>query len=167
MAQDPNGKDHAVALTHSATIRETTSAPADRVWAIIADGWTYGAWVVGASRVRSVDEAWPAVGATLHHSVGVWPLVRDDVTSVLEVESGRRLLLAARVHPVGTQAVELTITPSGEGSIVTMREEVTHGPLRLVPRRLRQVGLTLRNREAVRRLCLLAARSPDDAREGR
>nr|WP_257909227.1 SRPBCC family protein [Janibacter limosus] len=70
----------------TAPVRWTTTAPRERVWSVIEDGWTYAAWVVGASRVRSVDESWPAEGTQLHHSVGVWPLVRDDRTSVVEVD---------------------------------------------------------------------------------
>jgi len=39
------------------------SAPAKDVWPILADGWTYSAWVVGTVKIREIDPAWPAVGS--------------------------------------------------------------------------------------------------------
>ena len=58
------------------------NATPDQVWEVLSDGWLYPLWVVGASRMREVDDAWPALGARLHHSVGTWPLLhrrRDRV----------------------------------------------------------------------------------------
>jgi uncharacterized protein YndB with AHSA1/START domain len=73
------------------TVNERTinASPKD-VWEVLADGWMYPLWVVGASRMRDVDPHWPEVGSKLHHSVGVWPGLIDDNTEVLEVEPGRR-----------------------------------------------------------------------------
>ena len=31
-------------------------ATPDQVWQVLADGWLYPLWVVGASRMRDVDE---------------------------------------------------------------------------------------------------------------
>ena len=56
----------------------------DDVFRVLANGWHYPAWVVGASRMRDVDNSWPAPGTKLHHSFGIWPLVIDDTTEVLE-----------------------------------------------------------------------------------
>ena len=88
--------------------RVVNAEPAD-VWAVLADGWLYALWVVGAARMREVDDTWPAVGARLHHSVGTWPMLVDDTTSVLEVEPGRRLKLRARAWPAGEGEVELRL----------------------------------------------------------
>ena len=52
------------------TTKRVMQAPPDQVWAVLADGWLYPLWVVGASRMRDVDDHWPAPGARLHHSVG-------------------------------------------------------------------------------------------------
>ena len=52
----------------------------EKVWEVLADGWLYPVWVVGASRMREVDDHWPAEGAKLHHSVGTWPALLDDTT---------------------------------------------------------------------------------------
>jgi uncharacterized protein YndB with AHSA1/START domain len=66
----------------SVTTRTIDSTP-DQVWSVLADGWLYPLWVVGATRMREVDDHWPEVGAQLHHSAGVWPAVIDDTTEVL------------------------------------------------------------------------------------
>ena len=50
--------------------RRVLAATPDQVWEILSDGWLYPLWVVGASRMREVDDHWPDVGARLHHSVG-------------------------------------------------------------------------------------------------
>ncbi len=38
-----------------AAVHRDVAAPAAAVWGVLADGWLYANWVVGASRVRSVD----------------------------------------------------------------------------------------------------------------
>ena len=44
------------------TVSRSVAAPAEAVWAVLADGWQYATWVVGASRVRAVDAGWPRAG---------------------------------------------------------------------------------------------------------
>ena len=51
------------------------AVPCQRVWDVMADGWTYTQWVVGNSRTRAVDPTWPEPGTSIRHSVGGWPLV--------------------------------------------------------------------------------------------
>lgn len=86
---------------------------AESVWEVLADGWAYPLWVVGATHMRHVDDDWPAVGSRLHHSVGLWPFQLRDHTEVLDVEPGRRLGLLARAWPAGTARVRVTIEPRG------------------------------------------------------
>src|SRR3954454_15461447 len=83
------------------TVSQLFKSPASDVWRVIADGWLYSGWVVGASRIRDVDAEWPRQGAQLHHSVGTWPFVIDDSTRVTAVEPGRSLELVARGWPMG------------------------------------------------------------------
>jgi uncharacterized protein YndB with AHSA1/START domain len=61
----------------------TINATPEKVWEVLSDGWLYPLWVVGATRMRDVDQAWPQVGAKIHHSAGVWPAIVDDNTEVL------------------------------------------------------------------------------------
>jgi len=130
----------------------------DRVWAVLADGWLYPLWVVGATRMREVEDDWPAVGSKIHHSVGVWPMVLNDDTEVLECEPQRRLKLRARGWPPGEADVELRLTAVSGGTEVEMVEDITAGPARLVPKPVRAPLITWRNSESLRRLAFLAER---------
>lgn len=137
------------------TTTRTLAATPEQVWSVLSDGWLYPLFVVGAARMRQVDETWPAVGAQLHHSVGAWPLMIDDTTEVLEVEEERRILLLARGWPAGQAHVEIRLepTPGSSGStIVTMVEQATAGPGALVPKPVQDVQLHARNLEALQRL---------------
>jgi len=136
--------------------RRTTKASPEDVSAVLADGWLFPTWVVGASRMRDVDAAWPAVGAKLHHSVGVWPALLDDETVVLESQLPDRLVLQAKGWPVGEATVEVRVDAWGAGSMITIAEDATRGPGRFVPYPVRQPILAWRNRETLRRLAFLA-----------
>ena len=135
----------------STTSRQISATP-EQVWSVLADGWLYPLFVVGASRMRDVDAGWPAVGTRLHHSVGTWPLLIDDTTEVLEVEEHRRLLLVARGWPAGQAHVEITLAPHDTGTEVTIVEQATAGPGALVPKVVQDPQLHVRNIETLRRL---------------
>lgn len=132
------------------------------MWEVLADGFSYASWVVGASRVRAVDAGWPGVGARIHHSVGSWPVLLDDVTEVLECDPARVLTLQAKGWPAGEARVELELSASDEAGLggcrIEMREDATHGPGLLVPKPLRQLAIVPRNRESLQRLAYLAER---------
>jgi len=135
--------------------RRIEAAPQD-VFGVLADGWLYSGWVVGASAIRSVDESWPAVGTRIHHSIGVWPLLINDTTQVRECLPHRRLVLVARGWPVGEGTVELDLEDDGAGEcLVRMREDASSGLIRFVPKPLRQAAIVPRNAESLRRLGLL------------
>lgn len=147
--------DHAPDGRH--VVRRTVNAPPEAVWAVLADGWLYTAWVVGASRMRDVEDHWPAVGAKLHHSFGVWPAVLDDETQVVTSEPHHRLELIARGRPAGEAHVEVTLWPAGtDRTEVSIVEDVASGPGKVVPVSLRQPPIAMRNSEALYRLALLA-----------
>jgi hypothetical protein len=139
------------------TVTRTVDAPAQAVWDVLADGWFYATWVVGASRVRGVDEEWPAVGARIHHSFGIWPAVISDTTHVLSSTAPTELELRAKGWPAGEAKVVITVTPSGgESCSVAIAEDAVTGPGTLLPRPLRQLAIGPRNVEALRRLAYLA-----------
>jgi hypothetical protein len=140
-----------------ATVSKVFNSPAEEVWKVIADGWLYSGWVVGASRIRAVDAQWPDKGSRLHHSVGAWPLVINDSTSVADVEPGRSLELVARVWPAGEAKVLITIEDQEMQCRVTMAEDAVRGPGKFVPKPLRDALIRARNRETLNRLELMAA----------
>jgi len=129
--------------------------PAD-VLAVLTDGWTYSGWVVGASTIRAVDDKFPLPGSRIHHSVGSWPVLISDTTQVLEYEPGYRLKLEAKGWPLGQATVQITVETHPRGSLVTMIEDASQGPARLLPHRVRQLSIAPRNRESLRRLGYLA-----------
>lgn len=166
------------------TVRRKFDCPPEDVFAVLEDGWLYPVWVVGASRMRQVDDQWPQPGSQLHHSVGVWPALLDDKTVVLEWDPPRRMRLRAKGWPIGEAKVELTVTSvrhhpeddhvSGvdhrpgidpdlevdHGCEVSISEDVSAGPAKFVPAPIRAVGMNLRNRETLRRLAYIAENRP-------
>ena len=139
------------------TVSRLFNSPADVVWKVIADGWLYSGWVVGASRIRAVDAHWPEAGSRLHHSVGAWPLVINDSTRVAAVVPGRSLELVARGWPLGEAKVVITLEDLGTQCRVTIAEDAIRGPGKLVPKVLRDPVIDVRNRETLNRLELMAA----------
>ena len=137
------------------TVTHRVNATPDQVWDVLADGWLYPLWVVGATRMRSVDDGWPAAGTRLHHSAGVWPAVVDDETRVLEVEPGRSLRLRAAGWPLGEAEVVITLEADGTGTEVTIEENATSGPGALMPRVVQDPILQWRNTETLRRLAFV------------
>lgn len=131
------------------------NASPQAVWDVLSDGWLYPLWVVGATRMREVDDTWPQAGSRLHHSVGVWPAVIDDYTEVLEAEPLRRLALRARGWPMGEAKVVLELEELGSTTNVRIIEDATAGPGLLVPAPLRHSMIKVRNVEALARLAHL------------
>ncbi len=141
------------------SVERQVRATPEQVWEVLADGWLYASWVVGASRTRDVDVTWPAEGSKIHHSFGIWPAVIDDTSEVQRAEIGRELKLRARGNPVGEAEVIVSLTAQPDGTtLVTIEEDAVAGPGTLVPRALRQMLIAPRNREALCRLAILAER---------
>jgi hypothetical protein len=130
------------------------AAPED-VFAVLGDGWLYPNWVVGASRMRDVDESWPSVGAKLHHSFGTWPVLLDDNTELLEWDPPRRAVMQARGWPIGEARVVVEAQRRGAGVVVRIDEDAAEGPGRLIPKVLRDIAIGIRNRETLKRLGFL------------
>ena len=151
----------------SLTVKRDTKASRDRVWEVIADGWTYSQWVVGNSRMRAVDPNWPQVGSTIRHSIGVWPLLIDDVTIVEECRPSEKLVLLAKGRPFGKARVTVRLFDiDGGGCRIEMAEVPVGAPMGWVPDRLSLAAAFPRNRECTWRLAALAERrTPGDVEE--
>ena len=133
-------------------------APPTAVWDVLADGWLYPLWVVGASRMREVASTWPETGSTLHHSIGAWPLLIDDTTEVTQSRPHEYLALRGRGWPVGEVDIEIRLRPSGAGTEVVIEEDAAAGPGVLVPEPVRGLTFRWRNVETLRRLAYVAER---------
>ncbi|MBT2513242.1 SRPBCC family protein [Arthrobacter sp. ISL-30] len=148
-----------------ATVTKLFRSSANDIWAVLADGWLYPGWVVGASRMRAVDPEWPAPGSVLHHSAGVWPLLLNDSTRVTDSKPGQMLELIARGWPLGEARVRISLEDAIPGDAipedrgrcrVTMVEDAIKGPGTLIPGFLRSPLITVRNQESLKRLEMIA-----------
>jgi hypothetical protein len=144
----------------AAVVQIRVGAPVDRVWSVLADGFSYAAWVVGASHMRAVDVGFPAPGAKLHHAVGVWPVLLRDSTEVEALDEGRSLVLLARGRPIGEARVRFDLVPTQDGGCtVTMTEDAISAHTRTVlPAPVRAALIGARNRETLARLTAICER---------
>jgi uncharacterized protein YndB with AHSA1/START domain len=145
------------------------SCSPEAVFDVLSDGWTYATWVVGAARIRRVDEGFPEPGAAVHHSVGAWPLLLSDVTEVEHVDPPHEIVLRAKTWPAGEALVRVSCQGSDGRTEVELEEYAVAGPAALVPRPVESLLLRARNQETLRRLAYLAesgARSRTDAESG-
>jgi hypothetical protein len=140
----------------SLTVKRDIAASRQRVWDVLADGWTYSQWVVGNSRMRAVDSDWPRPGATIEHSLGVWPVLLDDMTVVEESAPLERLVLLAKGRPLGKARITLRLFDIEAGCRIEMAEVPVGAPLGWLPKRLALAAAVPRNRECTRRLASLA-----------
>jgi uncharacterized protein YndB with AHSA1/START domain len=145
----------------STNVRYMNCSPED-VFAVLADGWLFPTWVVGASRMRDVDAAWPAVGSKLQHSFGVWPALINDETTVLEYDPPHRLVIQPKGWPIGEARVTLEVKRRREGCVVRITEEAVEGPGAFVPKPVLDVPLFIRNVETLRRLAYIAEGKSDN-----
>lgn len=108
------------------TVRTTIDAPVEEVWDALVDVRTYPHWLIGARRIRRIDDGWPAPGTAFHHEVGIGgPLTIRDRTRSEIVEPGRRLRLDVRARPLLRADVTFELTPTPEGTEVSLEEHPT------------------------------------------
>ncbi|CAN5749171.1 SRPBCC family protein [soil metagenome] len=139
------------------TVSRDIAASRQRVWTVLADGWSYSGWVVGNSRIRAVSANWPAPGSKILHSIGSWPAVIDDETVVLSAETGHELVLLAKVRPAAQARITLRLSDlPDDGCRVEMSEVAVSRPLRWVPDAVQLLGVAPRNRECTWRLAMIA-----------
>ena len=132
--------------------------PCQRVWDVLADGWSYTHWVVGNSRTRAVDSTWPRPGAVIRHSIGVWPVIINDQTEVERSTPPHELVLRAGLGPLGAAQITLQLEELPDGCRVNMMEVPVEGPVSIIPDRAMLVAIWPRNRECLWRLAALAER---------
>jgi hypothetical protein len=132
------------------------SAPAEDVFELLADPRTYAIWVVGSREIRAADEHWPAPGARFAHTVGIPPLLIKDDTTVVHARPPFRLQLCARARPLPSARVTFDLQPEGDGTRLTMIEDLENVILNVAAGPLGHLAMRLRNAEALRRLKSMA-----------
>lgn len=149
-------------IAKSPIVRRETRASRERVWSVLADGWTYSQWVVGNSRIRAVDPNWPEPGSTIHHSIGVWPAVINDSTVVESSIPEHELVLIANTRPFGKARITLRLSDLDDGGcVIEMAEVPITAPMSWLPDSVSLAAIFPRNREATWRLAALAERRTD------
>ena len=139
-----------------AEVSSHIGVPPSRVFAVLANGWLYSGWVVGTSHMRAVEPDWPQAGSRLFHATGAWPAVVRDETQVEIMVPDRRLVLVARGGPMGEARVDISLTPEGAGTRVTLAETPIAGFGKWVHNALNEQILRRRNVETLARLAVLA-----------
>lgn len=131
----------------------TVDASLQDTFAVLADPWSYGDWVVGAREIRDAEEAFPEPGSLFHHTQGVGPLGLKDSTSVIDARPPGWLLLEVRIRPFLVGEVEFRLrSEDGQGTHVVMEERPVGGLLGRYPNPVLDVLIRLRNTETLRRL---------------
>lgn len=128
----------------------------EAVFAVLADGWLFPGWVVGASRMRDVDASWPGERSKLHHSFGVWPALLNDATTSLEWDPPHRMVIQPKGWPLGEARVTIEVKRRGAGCVVRLTERAVKGPGSWIPQLILDLPLWVRNTETLRRLDYMA-----------
>ncbi len=80
-----------------------------------------------------------------------------DRTVVCEAEPFRRLVLEARGWPIGQAHIEIQLSPSATGCVISIAEDADAGLAKLLTiEPVRRVLIQARNQETLRRLAYLA-----------
>ncbi|ROO88667.1 polyketide cyclase/dehydrase/lipid transport protein [Actinocorallia herbida] len=140
--------------------------PRERVWRVLATGTAYAEWVVGTREVRSVDPAWPAVGAELHFTAGYGPWALHDRTVVRVSRPPERLELEIHAGRFGTIRAALQLIEWGAGTVVVLDEHPLRGIGATLHSPTTELFLNLRNRLALDNLAKVALRAAEARRTG-
>lgn len=145
-----------------ATVNVLVRRPPDQVWDVLADGSAYAEWVVGTRAIRAVDEGWPAVGTSIHYTVGLGPLELRGTTTVRVMEPNSQLGLEADGGLLGTARIVIDLVAWGDETVVELDESPLRGPGYRLHNAVSDAFLLLRGRPMVANLArLVEARHPD------
>ena len=134
------------------TVSIGVSAPRERVFAVLGNAHRYADWVVGARAIRDADESFPARGSRFGARVAVGPVNDDAVTTVLECDEPRRLVLRTRTRRLGAAQIALELEERGAETVVTLREHAVGNQLVRLAQSLGDPLLAARNRRSLQKL---------------
>jgi uncharacterized protein YndB with AHSA1/START domain len=131
-------------------VETTIPTSPERVYAVLAEPSTYPGWLVGAERIRDVDDAFPQPGTGFDHEVGGGGLTVGDRTTSLDVDPGRELDLDVHAGPFHAHVRFELRSASGGATSVRLSEEPVGLSRGLTP--VLRVALGARNRWSLARL---------------
>ncbi len=130
---------------------EVAASP-ERVFAVLSEPHRYADWVVGTKSIRDADETFPERGSRFSARLGSGAATVEAVTTVLEREEPRRLVLRTRARRLGAVQIELELEERGLATNVTLRERPIGAPLAKLASTLGEPLVTARNRRSLQRL---------------
>lgn len=111
----------------SVEVSATAAVPVEAVWSYLCDPYSFARWVSGTARVRRADAAWPAVGTSLYHRWGPWPVQVRDCTTIAAVDAPHMMSMVARARPIAVVHVDLVLQEVADGVRVVLRESIVSG----------------------------------------
>jgi hypothetical protein len=138
-----------------AVVNASVERRPDQVWDVLADGRAYSDWVIGTSEIRDVDDGWPALGTSIHYTVGRGPLSLRGQTTVRQVDPGRRLGLEADAGLLGSARIVIDLSEWGDGTIIVIDEHPLRGPAYWLQSAVTEALLLVRGRPMVNQLAKL------------
>ena len=132
--------------------RRTFDATPEDVFDVLLDAQQYPNWVVGAKKIRAVEDLWPAVGSAFHHKLGAGSAEINDKTEILDLDAPNRIELRTFARPMGVARVVITAQGSESGTIVAISEKAEQGTKMHKASRLIDPVIHVRNIETLRRL---------------
>jgi uncharacterized protein YndB with AHSA1/START domain len=137
-----------------------TSAPPQRVFAVLSDRRRYGDWVVGTETTVAGQGEWPAPGSTLVYQTA-GPVKLSNRTVVCSVEPDRRLELRAKAGLFPDALITIDLLPRSPGTRIRMHERPASRAVSVLATPIGHFLLSRRNRVALNRLRRIAeSRSP-------
>jgi uncharacterized protein YndB with AHSA1/START domain len=131
-------------------VETTIPTSRERIYAVIADPDTYADWLVGAERIRSVDDEFPRPGTGFDHRVGGPGVTVADRTTSVAADPSRGLALDVHAGPFEARVVIELRSVSDRATCVRLSEE-PFGVFRGITPMLR-LALGGRNRWSLARL---------------
>lgn len=132
-----------------------TSASPDQVWRVLANGWLFPSWAIGATQVCKVDGDWPSADSRLQHAIGRGLFALRSETRVLASRPARMLKVLTEGWPSGGSELTVTVIPAETGTSLRLEELVVAPTNGLAPI-VNTMLLQWRTTQALRGLDLLA-----------
>ncbi len=123
----------------------------------------YPQWLLGASEIRRIEDDWPAVGSSFHHTVGRGPFRVEDRSKILVIDRPHRLELHVRATPVVQGHATFRVQGCENGSSLSLQEEPAMERIGAILRPVMDPATHMRNHRSLQKLVQLMDAAHDRA----